>query len=110
MFDDFLRDLRYSVRWLRANPGFTMVVALMLGLGIGANTAIFSVMNTVVLRNLPVPNPQQLVYLKTTGRPAGSGQTGEGRSSFTVYTFEQLRRERASDILGCWGICPAWFP
>jgi predicted permease len=94
MFDDFLRDLRYAVRWLRANPGFTIVVALMLGLGIGANTAVFSVMNTVALRNLPVPNPQQLVYLKTTGTVAGSGQTGEGRSSFTVYTFEQLRQER----------------
>jgi len=91
MFDDFLRDLRYAVRWLRANPGFTIVVVLMLGMGIGANTAVFSVMNTVVLRNLPVPNPQQLVYLKTTGMPDGSSQTGEGNSSFTVYTFEQLR-------------------
>src|SRR5712691_3325957 len=101
MFDDFLRDLRCAVRWLRANPGFTTVVVLMLGLGIGANTAVFSVMNAMVLRNLPVPNPQQLVYLKTTGMPDGSSQTGEGNSSFTVYTFEQLGQERQvfSDVV-----------
>src|SRR5437016_4435890 len=101
MFDDFLRDLRYAVRGLRMNAVFTIVVVLMLGLGIGANTAVFSVMNAIVLRNLPVPNPQQLVYLKTTGMPAGSSQTGEGNSSFTVYTFEQLRQERQafSDVV-----------
>src|SRR5262245_32042723 len=100
-FESFAQDLRYSTRLLRSNPLFATAVVLMLALGIGANTGIFSVMNAVVLRSLPVPDPQQLVFLRTTGWPQGATQTGEGASSFAYPVFEQLREERQvfSDLM-----------
>jgi predicted permease len=66
----FLKDLQVSFRALRSNPGFTAVALLSLGLGIGANTAIFSVMDALLLRSLPVANPEELVFLGD-GRAAG---------------------------------------
>ncbi len=56
-------DLRYALRLMRRNPGFTVVAVLSLALGIGANTAIFSLFNTIMLRQLPVDHPEQLVEL-----------------------------------------------
>ncbi len=89
-----IQDLRYGLRMLAKNPGFTSVAVVTLALGIGANTAIFSVMNTVMLRYLPVPDPQQLVYLRIEGRPAGTWETGDDSRTFSEVTFEQLRTER----------------
>jgi len=64
LVEQFMQDVRYGVRTLRANPAFTSLAALSLALGIGANTAIYSFMDALLLRSLPVANPSSLVVLK----------------------------------------------
>src|ERR1700730_18953725 len=61
--ETLFKDIRYSIRNLLKRPGFAAIVIVTLGLGIGANTAIFSVVNAVLLRSLPFRNPEQLVTL-----------------------------------------------
>ena len=61
--DRYSADIRYGLRQLRFNPIFTLVAVLSLALGIGANTAIFQLINAIRLRSLPVANPQELAYL-----------------------------------------------
>src|SRR3954453_2343980 len=73
--EHIFQDLRYGIRGLRHNPGFTFIAITSLALGIGANTAIFSVMNAVMFRLLPVRNPGTLAELlqKYPGEPRGNG-------------------------------------
>jgi MacB-like periplasmic core domain len=66
--ETIIQDLRYGLRMLRKNPAFTIVTILTLALGIGANTAIFSVLDAVMLQNLPVERPQQLVVVNWTSK------------------------------------------
>ena len=74
LIDQFARDLRYALRLMRRSPGFTAIAVLSLALGIGANTAIFSLFDTIVLRHLPVAHPEQLVeFLQNDpGQPRSS--------------------------------------
>lgn len=86
------QDLRYAIRVLTKNPGFTLVAVLSLALGIGANTAIFSLLNNVMMSTLPVRDPHELVIL-TNPNAAGAGigsQTGE-RSLLTYEEFRQMQ-------------------
>src|SRR5258708_10930318 len=68
--EELAQDVRYGLRMLRNSPGFAVVAILTLGLGIGANTAIFSLIDAVMLKPLPVENPSQLVLLKWGARNA----------------------------------------
>jgi predicted permease len=94
--DNLLQDVRYAVRGLVRSPGFTAVTVLCLALGIGANTAVFSVLNAALIRTLPVPEPEQLVRLHTSQWSAhGVSDRLFGTSSYP--DFVDLR-ERTSDV------------
>jgi hypothetical protein len=87
-----LRDLRYALRQLKKTSGLTLICVVTLALGIGANTAVFSVMNAVLLKSLPVENPDQVVYLNTSGAPKRTG-TIESRETFPYTVYDALRNQ-----------------
>jgi putative ABC transport system permease protein len=89
----FLQDLRFAVRVLLKNPGFTLVAVLTLALGIGANTAIFSVVNTVLLKPLPYPNPDSLV--KAWTHFTGIGLPND-QNWFSAPEFRDLTQQNRS--------------
>src|SRR5258705_4845555 len=80
-----IKDLRYGIRMLAKTPGFTVVAVLSLALGIGANTTVFSLLDAILLRSLPVPNPEQIVDIATI-EPGG-----EPHADFSYPLYAGLR-------------------
>jgi predicted permease len=90
--DKLVRDLRFGLRSLRHSPGFAATAILTLALGVGANTAVFSVMNAVLLKSLPVADPERVVYLRTSNPPRGTG-TVDSNGTFSYPVYDALRRQ-----------------
>jgi len=111
---NLIQDLRYGLRMLAKSPGFTAVVILSLALGIGANTAIFSLIDAVMLKSLPVRQPEQLVLLNWVSRgqsyviqdyDGSSWADSKGRDvgtsfSYPIYRAIRARNSAFSDVLG----------
>lgn len=91
--EGIFRDLKYARRSLAQAPAFAITVILIMALGIGANTAVFSVMNAVLLKSLPVTDPERVVYLTIDGQPDGATNTGDSTTSFSYPVYQALRND-----------------
>jgi macrolide transport system ATP-binding/permease protein len=95
--DTLVQDVQFGARVLRKNPGFTIMAVLTLALGIGVNTAIFSMVNSLLLRPMPVPNPEQITVL------AYQQERGSLRTDFSYGDFRDLRKQTAAVFSGLAG-------
>jgi putative ABC transport system permease protein len=92
----FWHDLRYAARTLRNSPGFTIIAIITLGLGMAVNTTVFSVINGLILRPLPVPHPEQIAVLAMQQ----AGTPGFQRFSYPDYQDLRQQTDAFSDIVG----------
>jgi predicted permease len=92
-FSNVWRDVRYGARQLAKTPVFTIVCVLTLALGVGANTAVFSVMHAILMKMLPVDDASHVFYVHTTGYPDGASQSGDQSTSFSYPTYQALREQ-----------------
>jgi putative ABC transport system permease protein len=110
-FQNLLRDLRYGVRGLLRNPGFTLVTVLTLALAIGANTAVFSLLDQALLRALPVADPNRLVVLSFAGGHPGHFHSQGGSRPGHIYEFSYPMyrdlREKNTVLSGLIATAPA---
>jgi predicted permease len=98
LIENLLQDVRFGFRALRKSPGFTIVAVLTLALGIGANTAIFTLLNQALLRLLPVKNPQELVQIQWHGEH-NTDSMGTGTVSYPFYRDIRDRSQVFSGVL-----------
>src|ERR1044072_5888100 len=99
--DLMIQDLIYALRWLRKNPGFTVLAVLMLSVGIGVNTAMFSVVNAVLLRPLPYPEADRLVWMNESGLEIANRQV-----SYPTFVDWRARNQvfEAMSVFRGWGV------
>src|SRR3982074_1993959 len=103
--NNLLADLRYALRTLKRSPLFATVAILSLALGIGANAAIFTLIDQILLRKLPITAPDQLVMLYQRGSHNGSNR-GRRMHSYPMYQDFQKRAEPLAEVL-CRRLVPA---
>ena len=100
----FWQDLRFGGRMLRKNPGFTIVAVLSLALGIGANAAIFQLLNAVRLRSLPVRDPHELAEIRIPDMTGARGSFNSRYNAVTNPIWEQIRdRQQSFSGVFAWG-------
>jgi hypothetical protein len=92
--ENFFTDIRYTLRMLGKTPGFTLIAVMILALGIGSNTAVFSVIDALLLRSLAVPEPQDLVHI-SFGPPGNPGP-------LSGPMFDRLRERQGAFLAAYW--------
>src|SRR6266568_1195006 len=104
-----MQDLRFSLRQVRRTPGFVVTAVLTLALGIGANTAIYSLLDQALLRSLPVRNPDRLVVLSATGKAWAGHSSNHGGGVETSFSYPMYRdlRDHAQVFDGVVATAPA---